>query len=48
MVRPFEFSVLVDPGGAFTAAAALAVRIEEELKARWKVGWRVSGVLEPL
>jgi methylene-tetrahydromethanopterin dehydrogenase len=40
MVRPFEFSVLVDPGGAFTAAAALAVRIEEELKARSKVGWR--------
>jgi len=40
MVKPFEFSVLVDPGGAFTAAAALAVRIEEELRARWKIGWR--------
>src|SRR5262245_18423745 len=40
MVKPFEFSVLVDPGGAFTAAAALAVRIEEELKTRWKIGWK--------
>lgn len=34
MVPPFEVSVLADPSGAFTTAAALVACIEKELKAK--------------
>ena len=34
MVPPFEVSVLVDPKGAFTTAAALVACVEEELEAK--------------
>ncbi|TDJ17917.1 MAG: methylenetetrahydromethanopterin dehydrogenase [Gammaproteobacteria bacterium] len=34
MVPPFEISVLADPSGAFTTAAALVACVEKELKAK--------------
>lgn len=34
MVPPFEVSVLADPSGAFTTAAALVAAVERELKAK--------------
>jgi methylene-tetrahydromethanopterin dehydrogenase len=35
MVPPFQVSVLVDPKGAFTTAAALVACVEKELKAKY-------------
>ncbi|WP_276321959.1 NAD(P)-dependent methylenetetrahydromethanopterin dehydrogenase [Nitrosococcus wardiae] len=34
MVPPFEVSILTDPSGAFTTAAALVACVEKELKAK--------------
>jgi methylene-tetrahydromethanopterin dehydrogenase len=39
MVPPFEISVMADPSGAFTTAAALVACVERELKNQFSVGY---------
>jgi methylene-tetrahydromethanopterin dehydrogenase len=42
MVPPFEISVMADPSGAFTTAAALVACVERELKAKFSQGYEGS------
>jgi methylene-tetrahydromethanopterin dehydrogenase len=42
MVPPFEISVMADPSGAFTTAAALVACVERELKSKFSQGYEGS------
>jgi methylene-tetrahydromethanopterin dehydrogenase len=42
MVPPFEISILADPSGAFTTAAALVACVERELKNKFDMGFEGS------
>ena len=45
MVPPFEVSVLVDPSGAYTTAAAMVAAVEKQLRARHATGLEAKTAL---